>query len=540
MLQGRFTFLSLALAAVVVASGTADQAPPPPRWTPPVADGTEDFSKDPFAETSRQTCSKCHMWPRPGCIPRGFWRERIQEMAQRSLLGTGVLPGETSTLWQMNLGEFVRYNEKYSPENLAPPEPWPAPDPSPLHLVRHTMKPQGASPVPIIANVRLVNLDGDARLELVASDMGHGLVFYGRPYESLDLQTIAKIPNPCHAEMVDLDKDGLQDLLVADLGDFLPADHEKGTVVWLRQTAPGVFESKTLIERLPRSADAQAADFNADGKLDLVVASYGWHTVGGTSVYENETKVWTQPKFSPWPVDARSGPIHVPIVDLNGDKRPDFVALIAQQYEHVVAFINRGPGKGFRPETIFQGPYPSFGSSGIQVIDLDKDGDLDVLYTNGDTLDDNIVKPFHGILWLENKGAYPFTPHLLATMPGVHRAQAADMDGDGDLDIVACAFLADPDGVLTPDLPSLVWLEQARPGEFTRHTITRGGLLHTTLDLGDYDQDGDIDIAVGKFSGFTFNQRDTGLRSEAWVEIWENLAKGGAGRGAPPAAPPAP
>jgi hypothetical protein len=99
---------------------------------------------------------------------------------------------------------------------------------------------------------------------------------------------------------------------------------------------------------------------------------------------------------------------------------------------------------------------------------------------------------------------------------------------------VACAFLADPDGVLTPDLPSLVWLEQTAPGVFVRHTITKGGLLHTTLDLGDYDQDGDIDIAVGNFSGFTFNQRDTGLRSESWVDLWENVTKAGPAAAAAP------
>ena len=52
------------------------------------------------------------------------------------------------------------------------------------------------------------------------------------------------------------------------------------------------------------------------------------------------------------------------------------------------------------------------------------------------------MKPYHGIQWLENTGGYPFVEHTLAQMPGVHRAQAADIDGDGDLDIVACALLA--------------------------------------------------------------------------------------------------
>ena len=37
-----------------------------------------------------------------------MWRLRIQEMAQRSLTGTGVTPGEESVLWQMDTAQFVR------------------------------------------------------------------------------------------------------------------------------------------------------------------------------------------------------------------------------------------------------------------------------------------------------------------------------------------------------------------------------------------------------------------------------------------------
>jgi hypothetical protein len=224
----------------------------------------------------------------------------------------------------------------------------------------------------------------------------------------------------------------------------------------------------------------------------------------------------------------------VPIADLDHDGRLDFVDLVSQQYEHVVACLGRGPGRGFRQETVFRGITPVWGSSGIQLIDLDKDGDLDVLMTNGDTLDDFTIRPFHGIRWLENKGEFPFLQHDLASMPGVHRAQATDMDGDGDLDVVACAFLPNArhpqfqnlqrQGNLD-DLTAVGWLEQVRPGEFRLHVLEKGKLTHVTLDLGDFDGDGDVDVLVGNFVGFTFGKSDTGYKSDTWVELWENQAR---------------
>ena len=153
-------------------------------------------------------------------------------------------------------------------------------------------------------------------------------------------------------------------------------------------------------------------------------------------------------------------------------------------------------------------PTPAWGSTGIQLVDLDRDGDLDVLATNGATLDDATVRPYHGVRWLENRGGYPFVPHLLAALPGAHRAVAADLDGDGDLDVAVAAFLPDPDRT-RGGFTSLGWLEQTRPGVFVRHAIEQGQLSHATLDVADADGDGALDLLAGNFVGFTFARTDT-------------------------------
>ena len=326
--------------------------------------------------------------------------------------------------------------------------------------------------------------------------------------------------NPAHTQVVDLDGDGIKDILVADLGNFTPTDDRVGRVIWLRGERDGTFTPFTLLRDVGRVADVEAADFRGVGKMDLVVGVFGLQKEGEIRYLENRSTNRDDPQFESRILDDRHGTIHVPVCDLHGDGRKDFVALISQEYETVVAFLNDGKGH-FEKKTLYTAPHPAYGSSGIEVVDMNGDGLPDVLYTNGDVLDKPyLLKPYHSVQWLENpgRGQFPWIHHPLTPMYGVHRAVAADFCGDGRMDVAAVCFLPEVGfpqrEQLKPD--SFIILQQTAPDRFERHALETAACDHVTCAAGDVYGTGRMDVVVGNFG--------PGKHTPA-VTIWKNMGR---------------
>ena len=451
-----------------------------------------------------EACSQCHQLPTPDVLPKSEWRDKINTMfhlANLELLGKYGRP-----IWDLDPPQVANFFIERAPEELKA-LPWRSAGVSPKLKFEHSRLSGGSMIIerPGGANVQLHDLFKDIPgPELVVCDMLSGWVSWTDPKDpSMGLQPIVQLKNPCHSELVDLDQDGKKDLLISELGDPLPSDAEFGSVALLRRTNDRQFEVIRLTPNIGRVADARPADFDGDGDLDVVVGEFGWRKLGSIRYLENVSSKPSDLKFEMRQIDPRHGTIHVPVVDLNGDGRPDFIALISQEFETVVAFVNQGSGE-FTAEDIYVGPHPHWGSSGIEPLDFDGDGDLDVLMTNGDTLDDMKLRQYHGISWMENTGKFPFTRHEIDFYYGVHRAEAGDLDGDGDLDLAACSFLPDlPDERLKAlTLSGLVWYEQTSPGKFVGHPVVDGIRCDfPTLELGDLDGDGRLDIMVANLMG---------------------------------------
>jgi FG-GAP-like repeat len=504
-------WLIAACCGALLALGAVRTVPPGQPQTP-----TLPPSASP-EQQARASCTGCHAFPQPDILPKSAWRAEVVKMLfirEKRLppLGSFAAVAKRTTL-PPDLERALEFYAANAPERLPAPDAWPAPGESPVIFQRRALSMQDMPGPPAVSHVALVDMDGDGRLETLGSDMRHGVIFSDRGAQEGKLSAIATIQHPSNVLLTDLDGDKQQDLLVGDLGEFFPADHERGAVILLRGLGNGKFGSFWL-DGWPRVASVRAADFNGDGRNDLAVAAFGWQKVGRVAILENQTEQPARPVFKPHTIDPRTGSIDVIPVDLNRDGKMDFVTLLAQEHESVVAYLNKGSGFEFEQKLIYAAPHPNWGSSGLELVDLDKDGDVDVLLAHGDTFDDGIVKPYHGIQWLENTGAYPFAERTIARMPGVHSAKAADLDGDGDLDIAAAALLAGGADVDEKTLPALAWLEQTAKGVFVRHTIELGTPRYSTLDVGDLDADGDIDIVTGTLVPDELNR--------PWVEIWRN------------------
>lgn len=383
----------------------------------------------------------------------------------------------------------------------------PLPDPLPTRVAAveatHLFRPQaigaGVDGYPWIAHVRAIDLDRDGLVDVLACDARRNEVVWLRqtaPGVFAETPLATGVPAPVHAEPVDLDGDGDLDVLVASMGEIFPNNDRIGSVLILENDGRQQFTKRVVAERIARVTDVQAADLDGDGRLDLAVAQFGydqgeirWMKNLGGGRFESRTLL------------ELSGTIHLRIADFTGDGKPDIVALVSQQWEEVHLFTNDGAGN-FKGKVLFGSTNEDFASSGLSLADLNRDGRPDVLFTNGDGFGPTPQpgpRPWHGVQWLENRGGGDFRYHRIADLPGAYSPLGVDLDGDGAMDVVALSAFNTWD---KPKAVSVVWYRNDGKQNFIPHVLAYEPTHLTSVDAGDFARDGRPVLVTGAFHAY--------------------------------------
>lgn len=364
---------------------------------------------------------------------------------------------------------------------------------------------------PLIAHIQAVDLDDNGLMDVIVCDDRGNFVSWIKQeplgvYNEIILAD--ELIAPAHVQVFDFDQDGDKDLLVGVLGQLFPNNDKIGSVVILENTGNFNFKKRIIAEKIARVSDVRAGDMDNDGDNDLVVAQFGYDD-GETRWIENMGN-W---QFESHILQYLSGPINVEIVDIDADNDLDIISLVSQEWEEIYCFINNGKGE-FQPKRIYGSSNQDYGSSGIALSDLDQDGDQDILYTNGDAFDyiPPQGRPWHGVQWLENTGTIEFKFHRLTNFTGATNVRPADIDGDGDLDLFSVSAFNVWDD---PKSQSFIWLENDGKMNFRKREIGKNPTHLLTCEPGDFNNDGLIDVVTGGMH--TYPPFDSMGRITLWI-----------------------
>lgn len=350
---------------------------------------------------------------------------------------------------------------------------------------------------PMVTHLAVLDLDVDGLIDVLYCEGRKNTVRWIRqaPRGVFTEVIIGEaIAGPAHVAVADLNGSGRLDVLVASMGQIFPNNDQIGAVVVLENLDNEHFRPRVVIDKIARVTDVRAANLtgHTDGRLDLVVGQFGY-AQGETRWLENKGD-WN---FESQVVNTQSGCIHTPVADFDGDGALDFVALISQEWEEVHWFRNLGRGS-FQGSILWGSTNEDYGSSGLDVADVNRDGKPDLIHTNGDGFDYSVPgsRPWHGIQWIENRGNGYFKFHRVGDLPGAYSPCATDLNGDGTIDLLAVSCYAD---WTDPKVVTMMaWLNDGRQG-FTPVVLAHDPIQLVAAAVGDLDGNGVPVIVTGGF-----------------------------------------
>ncbi len=328
--------------------------------------------------------------------------------------------------------------------------------------------------------VRLGDINGDGRLDIALAAHHLNVVGWylngglaGDPWSPWAFRLIfGPVNEAIGLDLADMDDDGDLDVIAGSFADGEVAWYQN----WVSYSLP--WEEQPIAGGIEGAYELEVVDLDLDGDLDILA-------VGRTG---NEV-VWIERQPGAWVTrdvaTDSSGARSARSADIDGDGDLDIVAVA--EFDDTVAW-RENVSLHWSAAFPFEGG-PITGPPAVTSLatgDLDGDGELDLAATAF-----NETGAVDVLIWFRQGGSWSAPTAIDSDLNGAEKVRIADLNHDGHLDLIAIGSRAD----------SLAWYEFDFIGSYTRHMIDTSIDGVIDFDLGDFDCDGDLDIAVASFLG---------------------------------------
>ncbi len=327
----------------------------------------------------------------------------------------------------------------------------------------------------IIRNIEIGDLDGDSDIDITFRRSGNDIGWIANQGNGNfgDFNIIqANFASFFNWDISDIDGDNDNDILL----------HFPDGVIWYENTdGLGTFAEATVV--LPpfdsfSSSIFTLEDVNNDSKIDIIlydasIDQISWYENLGNMMFSSAKKIHANLNLSHYDLKK---------VDIDGDEYSDFIGgrsnfLIWYEFD----------GTGSFSQTIINLEQGTNASSFISN-DFDSDGDIDLVYTDGEYL-----------FWLENNdGLGNFSsPNRIDYFPcfqcsnNRNKLASGDYDGNGTIDIITSIFSVRIGRVY-------VYSNIDNQGNFDSRKIISDQPFVNEIKPVDIDKDGDLDLLVQK------------------------------------------